>query len=56
MFGLLLKGSKYASLTSWSNIEKIAKESKNADDYLQNEFLSIVEDAKKIYSKKSKRK
>ncbi|MGI8583128.1 MAG: YfbK domain-containing protein [Chitinophagaceae bacterium] len=56
MFGLLLKGSKYASFASWSNIEKISKESKNADDYLQNEFLSIVEGAKKIYSKKSKRK
>ena len=56
MFGLLLKGSKYASFASWNDIEKIAKASKNKDDYLQNEFLTIVENAEKIYSKKSKKK
>lgn len=56
MFGLLLKGSKYASHASWSDAEKIAKESKNADDYLQNEYLTIVENAKKIYGKKGKKK
>ena len=56
MFGLLLKGSKYASGTSWIDIEKIAKESINPDDYLQNEFLTIVENAKKVYSKKKKTK
>ena len=56
MFGLMLKNSKYASNTSWIDIEKIAKESINADDYLQNEFLFIVENAKKIYAKKGKRK
>ena len=56
MFGLMLKGSKYASNSSWTDIEKIAKESVNADDYLQNEFLFIVENAKKIYTKKGKRK
>jgi Ca-activated chloride channel family protein len=56
MFGLLLRRSKYSSYASWSDVEKIAKESKNADDYLQNEFITIVENAKKIYSKKSKKK
>lgn len=56
MFGLLLKGSKYASSASWNDVEKIAKASVNADDYLQNEFITIVENAKKIYSKKGKRK
>ena len=56
MFGLLLKGSKYASNASWIEIEKIAKESINPDDYLQNEFITIVENAKKIYAKKGKRK
>lgn len=56
MFGLLLRSSKYASLVTWNDIEKIAKESANADDYLQNEFITIVEKAKKLYSKKEKRK
>ena len=56
MFGLLLKESKYASHASWNAIEKMAKESVNNDDYLQHEFLTIAENAKKIYSKKSKKK
>ncbi len=56
MFGLLVRGSKYANYISWGDIEKIAKDAKNPDDYLQNEFLTIVENAKKIYAKKGKRK
>ncbi|MDB5199951.1 MAG: hypothetical protein JWO92_1914 [Chitinophagaceae bacterium] len=56
MFSLLLRGSKYASFASWNDVEKIAKESANADNYLQNEFLTIVDNAKKLYSKKSKKK
>jgi Ca-activated chloride channel family protein len=56
MFGLLLKGSQYASHASFNEVEKIAKEAKNPDDYLQNEFVTIVENAKKIYAKKIKKK
>ena len=56
MLGLILKDSKYASSASWSGIQKIAQASKKEDDYLQNEFLTIVENAEKIYSKKSKKK
>ncbi len=56
MFGLMLKNSKYAGNISWIDIETIAKESVDANDYLQNEFLSILENARKIYAKKSKRK
>ena len=56
MFGLILKGSKYISHTSWTDIEKLAKESRNPDDYLQNEYLTIVENTKKIYGKKGKKK
>lgn len=56
MFGLLLKESRYASYAAWPAVEKMAKESVNADDYLQNEFLTIVENAKKIYSRKTKKK
>lgn len=58
MFSLLLRSSDYASHTSWTDVERIAKESKNTNDYLQKEFLSIVENAKKIYGKikKSKKK
>ncbi len=56
MFGLLLRDSKYASFASWSEVEKMAKESKNIDDYLQSEFITVVENAIKMYSKKGKKK
>lgn len=56
LFGLLLKGSKYASSGSWNNIERITKLSGKTDDYLRNEFLLIVDNAKKIYTRTNKRK
>jgi Ca-activated chloride channel family protein len=56
MFGLLLRNSKYASFASWNQLQKMAKEFKSKDDYLQNEFISLVENAGKIYSKKGKKK
>jgi Ca-activated chloride channel family protein len=56
MFGLLLKESNFISKVNWVDIEKMAKQSQNPDDYLQGEFLTIVENAKKVYSKKGKKK
>jgi Ca-activated chloride channel family protein len=56
MFGLLLRQSKYLSFGSWNNLERMVKALKINDDYLQNEFITIVENAKKIYSKKGRRK
>ena len=41
MFGLILKESKYIIILSWNDIENIAKDHMNTDDYLQNEFLTI---------------
>ena len=55
-FGLLLRHSKYASSASWHNVEKIARESANSNDYLQNEFITLVDKASKIYYKKKKKK
>jgi Ca-activated chloride channel family protein len=56
MLGLLLKDSKFASSSSWNSIKKIARASIKEDDYLQEEFISIVENAEKIYSKRGKKK
>ena len=56
MFGLLLRHSKYASYASFNEVEKIAKASLNKNDYLQTEFIELVDKAKKIYSKKNKKK
>ncbi|MDQ6755831.1 MAG: VWA domain-containing protein [Bacteroidota bacterium] len=55
MFGLVLHSSKYASHISWNEIARIAVASKNPDDYLQNEFIGLIDKAKKIYSKKKKK-
>ena len=56
MFGLILRQSKYLSHADISNVTIIAGEALNPQDYLQNEFLGLVEKAKKLYSKKEKRK
>ena len=56
MFGLLLRNSKYASYASFNEVEKIARSSMNKNDYLQTEFIDLVEKVKKIYSKKNKKK
>jgi Ca-activated chloride channel family protein len=56
MFGLVLRKSKYISNVSWNDIEQIGKQSKNKESYLQNEFITLIEKSKKIYSKKNLRK
>ncbi len=55
-FGLLLRQSKYISAASWNDVDAIARGSLNSNDYLQNEFITLVEKAKKIYGKKKKKK
>ena len=56
MFGLLIRNSKYASFASWNILERMVKDFKDKEDYLQGEFITIVDNAKKIYQKKGKRK
>ena len=55
-FGLMLRHSKYLFSASWDNISTIAKASANPNDYLQNEFISLVEKSKKIYSKRKRKR
>ncbi|OQP48858.1 hypothetical protein A4D02_06970 [Niastella koreensis] len=56
MFAGLLKDSKYAQKYTWSDVIKLATESADPKDAIQQEFITIVEKAKKIYSKIRKRK
>jgi Ca-activated chloride channel homolog len=56
MFGLLLKQSKYITVDAWNLILPIARASMNPQDYLQNEFLALVQKAQNIYLKKKVRK
>ncbi|WP_143774040.1 vWA domain-containing protein [Niastella vici] len=56
MFAGLLKDSKYARNYSFSDVIKLATESEDAHDAIQQEFITIIEKAKKIYGKERKKK
>jgi len=56
IFGSLLRQSKYVPLEAWSLIIPIARSSMNSGDYLQNEFITLVQKAQVIYLKKKQRK
>ncbi len=55
MFGLIMRQSKFLAAADLTNAGAIATEALNPQDYLQNEFISLVEKAKKLYTKKRKR-
>ncbi|RYY69467.1 MAG: VWA domain-containing protein [Chitinophagaceae bacterium] len=56
MFGLKLKQSKFFPDVDWTNILSIATPAVDRADYLQNEFITLVEKAQKIYPDKKKKK
>jgi Ca-activated chloride channel homolog len=56
MFAALLKDSKYARTYSWNEVIKLAEESEDIHDAIQQEFITIIEKAKKIYGKERKKK
>ncbi|RYY19232.1 MAG: DUF3520 domain-containing protein [Chitinophagaceae bacterium] len=55
MFGALLKNSRYYRQVGWNDIIILANNSYNRKDAVQKEFVTMVEKAKKIYSKYRKR-
>ena len=55
MFGSLLRNSKFVKDITWSDIIELAKPAIDKNNYSQVEFLSLVEQAKKLYSKKRKK-
>jgi Ca-activated chloride channel family protein len=56
MFAALLKDSKYARTYGFAEVLKLATESADAQDAVQQEFISIIEKAKKVYGRERKRK
>jgi len=56
MYASLLKRSKSIRRISWSDVIILANESYNPNDYLQKEFVGMVEKAKKIYAKSRKKR
>ncbi len=55
MFGLKLKESKYLHGITWDDVERVASESVIQKDYLQNQFMGLVQSCKKIYNPKKKK-
>lgn len=51
MFGSLLKESKYTRHINWTDVSNLVLPVAPAEDYLKQEFLGLVEKAKKIYYK-----
>ena len=56
MFGSLLKESAYMKDISWNDVLLLAERSIMQDDLLQKEFISIVQQAKTLYTKVKKKK
>lgn len=57
MFGLKVKQSKYMKDADWLDIETIATAAYDPTDYLQSQFLQLIDKAQKIYKgKKGKKK
>ena len=57
MFGMKLRHSKYMTGKDWwDKIESIALNAYDPNDYLQKEFIQLVDTAKKLYVKSKSRK
>jgi Ca-activated chloride channel homolog len=55
LFASLLKESRYTRKTSWTDAIILANESYDHQDIVQEEFITMIEKAKKIYGKKRRR-
>jgi Ca-activated chloride channel family protein len=56
MFGSLLRSSPAVKNISWNDVVLLASEVSDENDLLQKEFVSLVKQAKILYSKQKKRK
>ena len=56
MFGSLLRSSPFVKNIGWNDIVSLAENSSGRDDLLQREFLTLVQQAKTLYSKVKKKK
>lgn len=56
MFALKLKQSNYIEGIDWKTIVSLAQQAANKEDYLQNEFLTLLGKVQKIYPEKKKKR
>jgi Ca-activated chloride channel homolog len=55
MFGSLIRKSKFVKDVSWNELLELATSSAAPDNYSQKEFVTIVQQARNIYGKKSRK-
>ncbi len=55
LFGGLLKRSRFTSQAGWKDVIEIAQQSRDPDDGMQQEFIGLIEKARKIYGKRRKK-
>jgi Ca-activated chloride channel homolog len=55
MFGSLLRKSRFVKDVPWNDVLELASSSAAQDNYSQKEFVSLVQQAKNIYGKKSRK-
>ena len=56
MYSSLLRDSRFVKIISWNEVHTLAMQSANLNIPSQKEFLSLIQKAKEIYSKKKKGK
>ena len=56
MFALKLRQSKYINDADWASVVSVASQAADKTNYLQNEFLQILEKVQKLYPEKKKKK
>jgi Ca-activated chloride channel family protein len=56
MFGSLLRSSPVAKEINWNDTILLASQASDDNDPIQKEFVSLVKEAKILYSKQKKRK
>jgi len=56
LFGGLLKRSRFTSQAGWRDVIEIAERSRDPEDGMQQEFIGLIEKARKIYGRTKKRK
>lgn len=56
MFGLKLRKSKYFPEMEWDKIKNIALSAFTSGDYLQTEFIELIDKSKSIYEPKKRKK
>lgn len=55
LFGGLLKRSRFTSQAGWKDVMEIAEQSRDPEDGVQQEFIGLIQKARKIYGRRRRK-